>query len=67
MYRVASDGGRRTTEARIARQGLDPADAQVVRDEYESGAVQPDDVGAAFVAMVERPGVLIGPGFVVRP
>jgi len=67
LYRVDSDGGRRTTASRIERSGLGDAEARLLWDDYEVTAVRPEDVGAAFVQMVDRPSMLIGPGFVVRP
>lgn len=67
VYRVASDGGRRSVEARIAGGDLDASAAEALRAQYDDTAVDPDDFGAGIVRLVDQPGVLIGPGFVVRP
>ena len=67
MYRVASEGGRRTLEARIANLGLTGSDADAFPAQYDATAVEPEDVGRAFVRLVEHGDVMIGPGFVVRP
>lgn len=66
VHRVASDGGRRTLEARIARDSLNERDAGRLRDDYAARAVDPDDFGRSLVEMLDHPDITIGPGFTVR-
>jgi 3-oxoacyl-[acyl-carrier protein] reductase len=67
MRRVATDGGRRTLEDRLVRQGVTGAAADAARSSYAAGAVAPDDVGRGLLALVDDPTVRSGPGFDVRP
>lgn len=66
VHRVASDGGRRTLEARIVGAGLAGEAADRLRREYAATASDPDDFGRRLAQLLDHPGITIGPGFTVR-